>query len=278
MRSNHSTTSVSDPSRATPRIGWIFFDCFNTLLAEPRSDERFPYLTPLADLPVRSGLYGSRTEFLADYARWYDSRWPEADSTSDPDREWVEVPLAVRLTELIRERRDRTASGINRSRGASDSDADEIVSQMILQLGDHYLRRLTPTDGVRDMLFGLCGRVKMAVVSNFYIAGWPALALDHFGLRQQFSFVLDSAAFGVKKPGAAIYEEALRRAAVSARNVLFVGDSLANDVLTPRRLGMRALHYRPAPSNATAGPGVAAAAEGEISHWRDLETVLSPGT
>ena len=41
------------------RIDWIFFDCFNTLLAEPRGDERFPYLTPSADLPVRYGFYGS---------------------------------------------------------------------------------------------------------------------------------------------------------------------------------------------------------------------------
>ena len=41
------------------RIDWIFFDCFNTLLAEPRVDDRFPYLTPSADLPVRYGFYGS---------------------------------------------------------------------------------------------------------------------------------------------------------------------------------------------------------------------------
>ena len=75
------------------RLDWIFFDCFNTLLAEPRSGERFPYLTPLADLPVQYGLYGARAEFLADYARWYESRWPEADAAPTSGREIDEEAL-----------------------------------------------------------------------------------------------------------------------------------------------------------------------------------------
>ena len=269
--------SIADIAMNNP-IDWIFFDCFNTLLAEPGSGERFPYLTPMADIPVRYGLYGSRTDFLVDYAEWYESRWPEADTTPASDREWAEVPLATRLTELFRERRKRMACGADRPRWTEDREPDEIVSRMISRLGDHYRRTLVPADGVRDMLSHLYGRVKMAVVSNFYIAGWPALALDHFGLGGHFEFVLDSAAFGVKKPGPAIYEEALRRAAVSPRNVLFVGDSLANDVLMPCRLEMRALHYRLATGDVAAGTGAAELAEGELSHWRDLAAVLSRGT
>ena len=262
----------------TGRIEWVFLDCFGTLLAEPRSDERFPYLTLLADLPVRYGLYNSRTEFLADYARWYDSRWPGADATQASNQEWVEIPLATRLTELFRERRERLTSRTDRSRRTEDPEPDEIVSRMISRIDDYYLHTLTPTDGIRDMLSGLRGRVKKAVVSNFYTAGWPALALEHFGLGRHFEFVLDSAAFGVKKPGPEIYEEALRRAAVSPWNVLFVGDSLVADVLTPRRLGMRALHYRPATGNAATGTDAAVLAQGELSHWRDLAAVLSRET
>ena len=259
-------------------LDWIFFDCFNTLLAEPGGDERFLYLTPLADLPVRYGLYASPIEFLTDYTKWYESRWPGADTIPASDQEWAEVPLATRLTELFRERRQRMTCETDRPQWTADREPQEIVSQMISRLGDHYLCTLVPTDGVRDMLSGLRGRVKMAVVSNFYIADWPELALDHFGLGGHFEFVLDSAAFGVKKPGPVIYEEALRRAAVSPRNVLFIGDSLASDVLMPCRLGMRALHYRPATRGAAAGIGAGEPAEGEISHWRDLAAVLSRGT
>ena len=208
--------TIADIAMNTP-LDWIFLDCFNTLPAEPGSGERFPYLTPLADIPVRYSLYGSRADFLADYAKRYESRWPGADTIPASDQEWAEVPLATRLTELFRERRQRMTCETDRPRWTADQDPDVIVSRMIARLGDQHLGTLVPTDGAREMLSGLRGRVKMAVVSNFCIAGWPALALDHFGLRGHFEFVLDSAAFGVKKPGPAIYEEALRRAAVSPR-------------------------------------------------------------
>ena len=263
------------------RLDWIFFDCFDTLLVEPRSGERFPYLTPSADLPVRSGLYASRSDFLDDYARWYASRWPGIHAAPASGHDWAEVPLATRLMELFQDRRERMAARSNRSATMQDPDLDAIVSQMVSRFGDHYLRTLTPTDGVQDMLYMLSGlheRVKMAVVSNFYIAGWPGFVLDRFGLGRHFEFVLDSAAFGVKKPGPAIYEEALRRADASPGRVLFVGDSLANDVLAPRRMGMRALHYRPATTSAASGTGAEAPANEEISHWRDLPATLSLGT
>ena len=270
--------SASRPDAMSERLDWVFFDCFDTLLAEPRSGERFPYLTPLADLPVRYGLYGARAEFLADYARWYESRWPEADATPTSGRDWAEVPLAARLTELFAQRREHMPPESDRSMETGAAQPEEIVPRMISRLCDHYLRTLTPTDGVGDMLSQLHGRVKTAVVSNFYIAGWPALALDHFGLAHRFEFVLDSAAFGVKKPGREIYGEALRRAAVRPGNALFVGDSPTSDVLAPRRLGMQALHYRPVTRNAGAGIGAATLRDGVISHWRDLPAVLSLGT
>ena len=266
---------ASRPDAMSERLDWVFFDCFNTLLAEPQSGERFPYLTPLADLPVQYGLYGERAEFLADYARWYESRWPEADAAPTSGRVWAEVPLAARLTELFAQRREHMTPESDRSMETGARQPEEIVPRMVSRLCGHSLRTLTPTDGVGDMLSELHGRVKTAVVSNFYIAGWPALALDHFGLTRRFEFVLDSAAFGVKKPGRAIYEEALRRAAVRPANALFVGDSLTSDVLAPRRLGMQALHYRPVARNARAGTGAATLRDGAISHWRDLPAVLS---
>ena len=263
------------PEAMNERLDWIFFDCFDTLLVEPRSGERFPYLTPSADLPVQFGLYASRAEFLDDYARWYASRWPGIDGAPASGQDWAEVPLATRLMELFQDRRKRMASGSNRSANGEAPELDAIVSQMVSRLGDHYLRTLTPTDGVQDLLSELQGRVKMAVVSNFYIVGWPEFVLDRFGLGRHFEFVLDSAAFGVKKPGPAIYEEALRRSAARPRNVVFVGDSLANDVLAPRRFGMRALHYRPENGGPAAGADADVPARDIISHWRDLPPILS---
>lgn len=232
------------------KVSWVFFDCFNTLLMEPGGHGPHPYLTPIASLPVRHGLYGSQAEFLADYAAWYRSRWAAHDGEGASRRDWREVPLAERLTELFRGRR------------AAERAHADIVAEMVSHLDDRHLPSLKPADKVRDMLARLGGEVRLAVVSNFYIAGWPAMALDHFGLGGHFAFVLDSAAFGIKKPGPAIYEEALRRAGARPEEVVFIGDSLQADVLTPRRLGMRALHYRPA--------SAAARREWEIAHWDEL--------
>ena len=260
------------------RLDWVFFDCFDTLLVEPRTGERFPYLTPMADLPARYGLYDSRTEFEDDYGRWRASRWPGTDATTAARGDWAEVPMDARLMELLRARRNRLTSGSSGSPVAEIPTLDRLVSQMVARLRDHHLRLLKPTDGVQDMLWELRGRVKMAVVSNVYIAGWPEFVLDRFGLGHFFDFVLDSATFGVKKPGPAIYGEALRRASASPQHVLFIGDSLANDVLAPRHMGMRALHYRPGIAGAAGGAGAGASADEGISHWRDLPAILSLGT
>ena len=185
--------------------------------------------------------------------------------------------MAARLAEVLRDRQGRLAIGSGASPDTKAPDLNAIISQMVSRLRDHQLRLLKPTDGVQDMLSGLHGQVKMAVVSNVHIVGWPEFVLDRFGLGHYFDFVLDSAAFGVKKPGTAIYEEALQRAAASPQQVLFVGDSLANDVLAPRRMGMRAVHYRPETGDATDGTGAQAPAHEGVSHWRDLLVLLSLG-
>ena len=88
-------------------------------------------------------------------------------------------------------------------------------------------------------------QVKMGVVSNFFLPGWPQRMLMKFGLADFFDFIVDSASFGVKKPGHSIYFEALRQARLSADQgdrVLFIGDNFTNDVLAPMTLGMQALY------------------------------------
>jgi putative hydrolase of the HAD superfamily len=108
------------------------------------------------------------------------------------------------------------------------------------------LAKLRPVSGVDEMLASWRGVARLAVVSNFFLPGWPRRVLEVFGLADHFAFIVDSCTVVYKKPAAEIFEAAMRQAGISSdsvQSILFVGDSQTNDVQAPRRLGMRALHF-----------------------------------
>lgn len=272
---------MNDTTIYDPDIQWVFFDCFNTILLEPEAQCPYPYLIPIADLAVRHGLYISEEEFVADYGAWYKRRWP-ARLDNEKNSRWREMPLAERLSNLFHARlfnlhkyRSTEESMVKCDGAPAGTEPEKktislLITEMITLLTNHYLRELVPSDRVVNMLDHLAGKVRLAVISNYYIAGWPALALDYFGLGAYFDFVIDSAAFGTKKPGIEIYEEALRRAEASSEEVIFIGDSWDNDILIPHSLGMHTLYVQftsmPRPTTTLAyGYQVPS-----ISHWDDL--------
>jgi HAD superfamily hydrolase (TIGR01549 family) len=89
-------------------------------------------------------------------------------------------------------------------------------------------------------------KYRLGVVSNFSVANLPAQYLESFGLRNHFDFVLDSAAFGYKKPDPRIFYQALALAGLSsdeAGRVLFIGDHPDRDIYPARGLGMQTMHF-----------------------------------
>lgn len=62
---------------------------------------------------------------------------------------------------------------------------------------------------------------------------------EHFGLEGLFDVALTSFDHGYMKPHPSIFEAALRRVGVDAREAMMVGDSLPHDIEGARRLGMR---------------------------------------
>jgi putative hydrolase of the HAD superfamily len=63
--------------------------------------------------------------------------------------------------------------------------------------------------------------------------------VEHFQLHGLVAAAVSSAEHGYCKPHPSIFEAALGRARVSARDSLMVGDSLAHDVHGARSVGMR---------------------------------------
>jgi putative hydrolase of the HAD superfamily len=81
--------------------------------------------------------------------------------------------------------------------------------------------------------------LRLVVVSNWdcSLPEW----LDRAGIGELIDGSVSSAVVGEAKPAAAVFEAGLRLAGCDAAEALFVGDSLANDVLGARAAGLRAV-------------------------------------
>jgi HAD superfamily hydrolase (TIGR01549 family) len=204
---------------------WIFFDCFNTLIDDFDNSGNESGLCSLPALAVEIGLFESERDFLAAY---FNIRVASLEDGR-------EVLLADRLTETLR-----------KSSALGSQDIAPIVTMMMERWSKEYPAILRPTPRVHEMLMHWRDRKRLGVVSNFYAPGLPAQYLESFGLRGHFDFILDSAAFGFKKPDSRIFHQALALAGLSPSdggNVLFIGDRLELDVYPARAVGMQTLHF-----------------------------------
>lgn len=228
---------------------WIFFDCFNTLIDDFDATGDESGLGPIAHLPVEAGIYPAAAAFQQDYLQWRQQQWTT---------QWREVTLPERFREILR----------SRSPQLSGEYVDAVVAEMLKSFEVEYPKTLRLPQGVAEMLDHWQGRVHMGVVSNFPLSYWPEKLLEQYGLRRHFDFVLDSAACGWKKPGLEIYQAACRLADVTdsaISSILFIGDNLKNDVLTPMQLGMQAIYFdrsHERPTSAKAPEQVST-----ITHW-----------
>ncbi|NIV29988.1 MAG: HAD-IA family hydrolase [Anaerolineae bacterium] len=95
-------------------------------------------------------------------------------------------------------------------------------------------------EGVLDLIHGLYGQYKLAVLSNApprlstWLADWQILHL--------FDVVVCSGDVGMVKPAPEIYELTLARLGVEPGEAVFIDDSLAN-VEAARALGLHGIHF-----------------------------------
>lgn len=205
-----------------------FLRCFNTLIDDFDDFDDFDEtgdesgLGSLPDLAVELGAFATRHEFIHSY-----------EATADDELEQHrEVRFDARL---------RSAVG----HGALKTERERVHAAQALLARWHveYPRSLRPTPGVREMLEHWSTRARLAVVSNFFLPGYPLRYLEDFGLNDRFAFVIDSAAFGHRKPGRKIFDAALQRAGCRPQAVTFIGDRIDLDVAPSRALGMTAIHF-----------------------------------
>lgn len=94
-------------------------------------------------------------------------------------------------------------------------------------------------------------------------------ALERVGLGALVGAIYCSNRIGAKKPASRFYEAILGDLGLPPGDVLMVGDSLENDVLAPRRAGMRSLWYAPGAERGRVPVGVRA-----YGDHRELAAIL----
>jgi putative hydrolase of the HAD superfamily len=87
--------------------------------------------------------------------------------------------------------------------------------------------------------------LRLSILSNAAYPPFLHWTLERFELADYFEDVVVSADVSWRKPRPEIFRLALERLGLSAEAAAYVGDDFEKDVATPKRLGLRALWYRP---------------------------------
>ncbi len=228
-------------------LDWIFFDCFNTLVDDFDTSGHDAGLAPMYQVPVAAGLYQDIADVRADYLRWRREH-----IVGKPH----EQSLQQRFRNLLATYRP----------GADPATVERVLAEMEIQFMDCFPHTLRLPAGVESMLQRCQSQVSMGVISNFFLADWPAKMLERHGLRSYFKFVLDSADCGKRKPGEAVYQMALELAGnPPPERVLFIGDHLTNDAIAPQQLGMQSIYFDRSAERASSS--AAPSHINAITHW-----------
>lgn len=112
-------------------------------------------------------------------------------------------------------------------------------------------------------------RLLLATNANAAETRWPALQMA--GVHELFAVGLISYSLNVRKDDPLFYDLVITAAQCQPPEILFVGDSIVNDVAGPMRAGMRACLVRPHGLR----PGELLPADAlVISHIRELPALL----
>lgn len=127
------------------------------------------------------------------------------------------------------------------------------------------------SQGVREALEALNGKVRMAVATNAEQPQAVDASLERWGLRDRFCAVHAAGELGVAKPAASFYRSVLARCGVRPRRAAMVGDAYLHDVVAAKGCRLRSFWYNPGSRSC---PAVHPAHDGEVRSLKDLPTIL----
>ena len=115
-------------------------------------------------------------------------------------------------------------------------ELDEYWETLKTGMDDYWL----PFEGVSEVLAAL----KQQSIGLGIISNWDCTARDILGaakLTDYFDHIIISCEVGCSKPDPAIFNLAMQRAGVNARDCIYIGDNYYDDVVGSQKIGMPAL-------------------------------------
>lgn len=122
-----------------------------------------------------------------------------------------------------------------------DADA-ELAARTAAAYRTLYMESRRPVEGASDFLAAIRTRAAVVIVSNNLLEEQRE-KLRHCGLDYHIDLLVVSEEVGAAKPSARIFEVALARAGVTAKEAVMLGDSWINDVEGARAAGIRAVWF-----------------------------------
>lgn len=158
-------------------------------------------------------------------------------------RRQVEAAQAERQKDCV----ERTSGSVLRQvladLGASPTD-DGVIERALRSLFAVSEARWMPMPGLHEMLAELrAARYRLGLISNASDAGNVHRLLVKAGLLNTFDPELVSAAVGIRKPEARLFEQVLGAWGMPPQAVVMVGDTLGEDILGAQRAGLHTIWF-----------------------------------
>lgn len=165
---------------------------------------------------------GAWAELYAAFVPHSRHHWQEGTRTGVP---WIEIP-------------PRAFEGFLAAQGQDASQAEAAARAY----SEHFADNAFPHDGAIAAIRRLEGQKPIGLISNG-IGILQRGRLRSLGLERSFDPLLISEEIGIRKPDRRIFEMAIARFELARDRILFVGDSITDDLVGSKDAGLRFCHY-----------------------------------
>ena len=208
----------------------VLFDMFDTLMLIEREHAFYsPAVKNMHEYIVQHGITVTFPTFRDAYIKARDAIYEKADSTME------EPHFNHRIANALQ------------TLGFNVNVDSEIVQGATNAFCLEFMKYVRIDDNTAETLKKLHGKYKLGVVSNFAIPECVQKLLEQHGLDKLFDVIIVSGAVNKRKPSPEIFKHALDKLQVTAKETVFVGDTVDADIKGAKDAGMKAIYINRRP-------------------------------
>ena len=201
----------------------VLFDMFDTLMLIEKNHAFYsPSLKRAHKFLVNNGVNVQFPAFRDAYIKARDALYAEADPKLE------EPHFNCRITNALENLGYRNVE-------------NKVVAGTTNEFCEEFMKYVRIDDNTKNTLEKLHARYKLGIVSNFAIPECVDKLLEKHGIDKLFDAVVVSGAVNKRKPSPEIFQKALQKLGVSAKETVFVGDTVDADVMGAKAAGMKAI-------------------------------------